>query len=297
MKSKTDHQQQMKFAHYIITQFNLRNFSLSDVISFEKWITWTRSRTELYMKFCLPSVLNQTCKDFKWLLYFDSETPPEFDKFIDYLENQDLIKICYSNGIDDFNKSYFNEIKKMLPENTEWIITTRIDNDDALHKDAVETIQKNFTYKHKYLISLASGYILNTADNKMSHYFYPMSPFISLIENTSDSPSGVFERGHTKWDTLRLFIFREIWHEFVRPLKRRSRFILKKPMWIQTVHGENVSNSFIRGLPVLREIDSRDFSLDFKNEKQSIKAFPSYFNYVMWKRYFKCLIIKTIVGK
>jgi hypothetical protein len=287
----------MKFTHFIITQFNLRNFQLSDNASYEKWISWTRNRTDLFMKFCLPSVINQTCKDFKWLLFFDSETPAEFDEFSKSLETYDFINVCHSDGIDDFNTGYFREIKKRLPENAGWIITTRIDNDDALHRDAVKIIHQNFTEKHKYLISLASGYILNTADNRMSHYFYPMSPFISLIENAAESPAGVFEKGHTRWDTLRLFIFREIWYEFFRPGKRRSRFILKKPMWIQTVHGGNVSNSFNRGLPVLREIDPGDFSLDFRNKKQTLKAVPGYYNYVIWKRYFKCLIIKTIVGK
>jgi hypothetical protein len=287
----------MKFIHFIITQFNLRNFPISDHAGYEKWVEWTRNRTDLFMKFCLPSVINQTCRDFTWLLFFDSETPAEFDEFSKSLETYNFINVCHSDGIDDFNTGYFEEIKKRLPENTEWIITTRIDNDDALHRDAVKTIQQNFTAKHKYLISLASGYILNTSDNRMSHYYYPMSPFISLIENAAESPAGVFEKGHTRWDALRLFIFREIWHEFFRPGKRRSRFILKKPMWIQTVHGRNVSNSFIRGLPVMREIDSSDFSLDFRNKRQTIKEVPGYFNYVMWKRYFKCLIIKTIIGK
>ena len=287
----------MRFAHFIITQFNLRNFPLSDGAGYEKWIQWTRNRIDLFRKFCLPSMINQTCKDFTWLLFFDSETPPEFDGFIENLKSYKFIEICRSDGINDFYAGYFDEINKRLTENAGWIITTRIDNDDVLHRDAVKTIQLNFEEKHKYLISLASGYILNTADNRMSHYFYPMSPFISLIENTGNSPSGVFEKGHTKWDELRLFVFREIWHEFFRPGKRKSRFILKRPMWIQIVHGENVSNSFIRGLPVLREIDPGDFSLSFRNKKQTLRTLPSYFNYVFWKRYFKCLIVKTILGK
>jgi len=287
----------MRFAHFIITQFNLRNFPLSDGAGYEKWIQWTRNRIDLFRKFCLPSMINQTCKDFTWLLFFDSETPPEFDGFIENQKSYKFIEICRSDGINDFYAGYFDEINKRLTENAGWIITTRIDNDDVLHRDAVKTIQLNFEEKHKYLISLASGYILNTADNRMSHYFYPMSPFISLIENTGNSPSGVFEKGHTKWDELRLFVFREIWHEFFRPGKRKSRFILKRPMWIQIVHGENVSNSFIRGLPVLREIDPGDFSLSFRNKKQTLRTLPSYFNYVFWKRYFKCLIVKTILGK
>lgn len=287
----------MEFSHFIITQFNLRNFPLADNSNYESWVLWTRNRIELFNEYCLPSVINQSSKSFAWLIFFDKETPEEFNEFLNMLREFPFINICYCNGIDDFNANYIGEVKMRAGEFAKWIVTSRIDNDDCLHKDAIKTIQENFVKKHKYLISLASGYILNISDKKLSHYYYPMSPFISLIESSEYETGGVFERGHTRWNSLRLSINREIRLEYFKKESRESRFILNRPMWIQIVHGGNVSNNFFRGLPVIKERDLSDFAINYKNNKQSIMNFYKYLNYVIWKRYLKCLIIKCLIGK
>ena len=201
----------MEYSHFIITQFNLRNFPLAENNEYESWLQWTRNRIVLFRKFCLPSVLNQSIKSFTWLIYFDSDTPAEFNEFLTELRSFSFINICYCSGIDDFNLRYINEVKKRISPSEKWIITTRIDNDDCLHKDMVKTIQENFIRSHKFLISLASGYILDITDTTLSHYFYPQSPFISLIEDPGKDVNGVFEKGHTRWGSLRLFVFNEIW--------------------------------------------------------------------------------------
>lgn len=287
----------MNYSHFIITQFNLKNFPLSNNNDHERWLRWTRNRIELFRLYCLPSVLNQSSKSFTWLLYFDADTPVEFNGFLNELKSHPFIHICYCRGAEGFKNDYIKEVKDRVPGNIKWVMTTRIDNDDCLHRDAIKAIQENFTEKHNYLISLASGYILNTDDKTMSHYFYPMSPFISLIESTEAEMMGVFEKKHTEWNSLRLFISKEIWFEYFKKDRRRSRFILKKPLWIQLFHGENVSNSFYRGLPVLKRKDLSDFSIDIQTSGQPVKNLRKYVNYVMWKRYFKSLVVKAIVKK
>jgi hypothetical protein len=270
---------------------------LSNNHDYESWLEWTGKRIELFKTYCLPSILNQSCKAFKWLIFFDADTPEEFNDFLITLRSYSFIYICYSKGIEDFEASYAEEVKKRTGISVKWIITTRIDNDDCLHRDAVEIIQKNLTERHGFLISLASGYLLNIKDRTLSHYFYPMSPFITLIEENKGDIKGIFGKGHTKYDSLRLFVFKEIWLEYINKIPRKSRFILSKPLWIQTVHGENVSNSFYRGLPVVRKKDLKDFSINYSNNRLSIKIIGKYINYVMWKRYLKCLIIKVIIKK
>lgn len=287
----------MDYSHFIITQFNLRNFPLAENIEYESWLQWTRNRILLFKEYCLPSVLNQSAKSFTWLIYFDSDTPLEFNGFLNELKSFSFINICYCKGVDDFNLRYINEVKKRMNPSDKWIITTRIDNDDCLHKDTVKTIQENFIPSHKFLISLASGYILDIADRTLSHYFYPQSPFLSLIEDSERDLIGVFDKGHTRWESLRLFVFKEIWLEYFGKKERRSRFILKKPLWIQTFHGKNVSNSFYRGFPVMKERDLSDFSINYTTKGQPVKIISKYFNYVTWKRYIKSLIIKIIINK
>jgi hypothetical protein len=287
----------MNYSHFIITLFNLRNFPKSNINDYDNWVKWTRYRIELFKEYCLPSIINQSCKSFKWLLYFDADTPEEFNKFLIELRSFSFIKICYCKGIEDFNANYTDEVKKRTGESVKWVITTRIDNDDCLHRDAIDIIQKSLVEKHGFLISLASGYLLNISNGTLSHYYYPMSPFITLIEANGSEIKGVFRKGHTKYDSLRLFIFKEIWLEYFNKKSRKSRFILNKPLWIQTIHGENVSNCFYRGLPVIRKMDLKDFSIKYPNNRLSIKMIGKYIDYVMWKRYLKSLIIKVILKK
>lgn len=287
----------MNFTHYIITQFNLRDFPRSNNSDYESWIKWTKNRIEIFKKYTLPSILNQSIKNFHWLIFFDADTPDEFKPFIKELEKNKVVNACFSNGSNDFYTNYTQEIHKNICSSTKWIITTRIDNDDCLHKDAVRIIQSNFVEKDKYLISLASGYVHNLEDKTLSHYYYPMSPFISLIERYKPQIKGIFSRRHTKWDELRLFIYKEIWFSWFNRKARTSKFILDKPLWIQTVHGDNIKNSFFRGVPVTRKKDLNMFAVKYNSTKQPFTIITKYYNYVTWKRYFKCLIVKTFINR
>ncbi len=286
----------MNFSHFLLTQFNLRNFPKSPAVN-DEWVSWTRNRISLFKTYCLPSILNQTKKNFSWLIYFDLSTPSEFKPFIKELEEHNFIKICYCDGSEDFFKNYFKEVKRRIRPDEQWIITTRLDNDDLLHSIAMEIIQQNFIPKDKFLVALSSGYVMDTQRKVLAHYFYPMSPFISLIESCSGNLVGIFARVHTQWPSLRLFVFKEIYLEFFNQTKRQARFVLKYPLWVQLVHGENVSNSFFRGLPVIKSKHLVDFGINIFTIKMKLAEMPKFWNYVIWKRYFKCWVIKTILSK
>jgi Putative rhamnosyl transferase len=287
----------MNFNHFLITQFNLRNFPKSSNTAQDQWLNWTRNRIALFKEYCLPSILNQTNKNFCWLIYFDLYTPSEFMPLIKELEQYGFINVCYCDGSEDFFKNYFQEVKKRIKPGNQWVMTTRLDNDDALHRNAIEIIQQNFIEKDKFLISLASGYVLDVERNVLAHYFYPMSPFISLIEAISNEPVGIFAKSHSQWPSLRLFVLKEIYIEFFSRSKRQSRFILKDPLWIQIFHGKNVSNSFYRGLPVLTSKHLFEFGIDFSTLKMTLDELPKFWKYVIWKWYLKCWIIKMILSR
>ncbi len=61
------------FRHFIITRFNIRvgklgtdkngNLTRTDV--------WLKNRIDLFEKYCLPSVVGQTNKNFTWMVLFD----------------------------------------------------------------------------------------------------------------------------------------------------------------------------------------------------------------------------------
>ena len=280
------------FKHFIITQFNLRKLPYRAKVETD-WVKWTQDRIKLFNRYCLPSFLNQSNKNFTWLIYFDSKTPQQFNHLLKELNDISFVKLCFADSYDHFMVKYIEDIEK-LSSNTEWIITTRCDNDDALQKDAVNTIQNNFIQKDEFLISLASGFTLDVMDNTLSHYYYPMSPFISLIESTKKSEfKGIFYKEHTRWNELRLRITTELLKK-----NKKSVFVLEKPYWLQVIHSKNVSNNFKRGLPVIKAKDlNSDFGINIQTKRQSIFKITDYYHYVLWKRYFKSSIVRLFVRR
>lgn len=64
--------------HFILTRFNLLIFNKNKEGKKVRTIKWLEHRFMLFEKYCLPSVKNQTCQDFQWIVLFDSSTPERF---------------------------------------------------------------------------------------------------------------------------------------------------------------------------------------------------------------------------
>ena len=80
----------LSFSHFIITRFNIKNQgweydkNCKEVNNDE----WLRHRIEIFEKYCLPSILNQTEKNFLWLVYFDVCPPVNLNIKIQQWENR-----------------------------------------------------------------------------------------------------------------------------------------------------------------------------------------------------------------
>ena len=212
----------MTFQHYIITRFNvsLESAGHSKVCTHE----YLDYRFPLFEHFCLPSVIGQTCQDFKWLVLFDANTPQN------YLERADDIHNHYPNFIpchldtnryakDSFGNNYTVDlendqclcgilslfIKECINRTTsvvpDFYVTTRLDSDDALHCDMVATIQKkvkkgaqfvayDFVYSYKYIL------------NERIAYRYPLfnGHFITLVEPSTETFHSVLFCNHLQID-------------------------------------------------------------------------------------------------
>lgn len=119
---------QREIKHYILTRFNCKMGGAKklDITGRTKeGIIWLDRRLELFHKYYLPSINQQTCKNFKIVFLSNSESP---QSLIDELSNHG--QVIFS----DFTQ-WFKE--QPLP-----IITTRLDSDDCLHKDFVEKVQR-----------------------------------------------------------------------------------------------------------------------------------------------------------
>lgn len=232
----------MAFQHYLITRFNLRNPKWDVTKNNETLLTdeWMEHRMWLFGNFCFPSVAAQTNKDFTWLIYFDVTTPTKFQEEIaKMIEGQPNIRTFFIDGMPDF----YPQIQKLIAEETTdkpYLITSRIDNDDCIHKNFIGEVQNQFKSQDYQAIDVIKGYSLQIKPTimlgKKEHIF---NPFISLIEK-NESPKTVWFSDHNMW-------------------KKETRItqIKDKRLWMSIIHEKNKVNEF-DGYDDVKWIDIRN---------------------------------------
>lgn len=259
----------MTFEHYIITRFNLPVFSMKvnkAVTSTACSDEYLSDRFPIFENYCLHSIKNQTCQDFKWLVLFDNNTPDKYKEWAGRLHKdypnfipcyldvkeyeelpQDYLELYHKNeehllrtdeGHVELNEMILHhvitpafireQIRKLSTSTPDYYITTRIDNDDAFHKDMVKFVQDRFKaspqkviYDFPYLYK----YVLN--DGIVYRFILKNGHFSTLVEPGSSMPQFV-----TYWNHL--FV-----EQFVH-----TEHIYCKPMGVELVHGMNVCNEF-----------------------------------------------------
>lgn len=64
--------------HFFLTRFNIllwREDKEGNKVRTSKWL---EHRFQLFEKYCLPSIIGQTCQDFEWIVLFDSTTTEKY---------------------------------------------------------------------------------------------------------------------------------------------------------------------------------------------------------------------------
>jgi hypothetical protein len=241
--------------HFLITRFNLKdNFwntdrSGSEVLTNE----WLDNRIKLFAKYCLPSVLNQTNKNFYWLIFFNSDTPIFYKNEIDKLiSGFDYIYPYFIDGMNALIGSLKNIIDEKIEEEDKFIITSRLDNDDIIHKDFIEIIQKNAIWRNTTIIDLCNGYQLDISNNYFDcrKYNSKLNPFISIVEDSKDFRT-IFDKKHNDWNDAELIIE-----------------INDIALWIQLIHKRNKLNEPKVNLPLMRKINYNNFNLNIELKRR-----------------------------
>lgn len=217
----------MKFEHFIMTHFNVKF----------KWSKkgrqpssqkppdkeWMKHRVELFDKFCYPSIINQTNKNFKWLIFFDEDATDKklFNKY----------DKCIKIFLKDYNiwsyKIASKEIKKLLHKNTEWILTTRFDCDDAFNKNHVDIIQKRFS-EREMLLNPTLGITYNVNNNIARSFRYVCSnSFLTIVEKYKETLKTCFYVNHPQM------------RNYFKLMQMETKF----PLWLQTIHNKNLGNT------------------------------------------------------
>lgn len=258
--------------HFLLTRFNILLWNKDKNGDPVRTIKWLEHRFSLFERYCLPSVKGQTCQDFEWIVLFDSLTPEEFKSKID-----DYKQICpqlIPVFVEPENGRYFARIFRdqiLALMRAKRVVTTYLDNDDALNVRYVEDVQNRASLvENGTFINYNDGYQFYVDNKYMLKIHYPRNHFVSVVEG-QDDVKGIFGYGsHICIDTI----------EGVR-----IENIKNQPMWCEVVHKKNMINDayFIIGTKMIKDANRlrRDFSInETVNYSMSIYAFrflPRYF--------------------
>lgn len=214
-------------AHVLLTRFAVRLAPLDPVPS----PAWIAERCRLFETYCLPSVKAQSGTNFVWLLLVDPQIDAESRSRLEaYSGQMSAIKVA-----DYVSGSYESLVRAVTSDTAAAIITTRIDNDDAVSRDHISRVRAAAAAVpegERKAFVFTSGYELS--EGRLYWRPFPRSPFSSLIEPSTSPLSTIMAAGHEQIDELAPVV------ELGSPAA-----------WLQVVHGGNVLNR-VRGVRVPR---------------------------------------------
>lgn len=221
-----------EFDHFVLTRFNTRlpgKGRASDV--------WLRHRLRYFESLCIESLRSQSVNGFRWLVYFDAERDEWFQQEVDRLSEGTFEPIWVEGEF--IQEGTVNDITERASK--PWVISTRVDNDDAVAVDFIAAIQSEFRERTEF-VNFTSGLQLSD-DGAVFYRSDPSNAFISLIEPRSGDLMGVYVA----------------WHDRVGSFAP-VRQVVTHPMWVQMVHGLNIGNA-VRGVRANPSLLARHFKI------------------------------------
>lgn len=176
-------------------------------------------------------MIAQTCKNFEWWVFFDINTDRAYKSRIEAIElNFKKFKPKFERSYDEFESNLPIRLKEdVTNEQVDWLITTRLDNDDMLAKDTIAVLQKAFDFKAESLLEIPCGYTLelnSIPKPKLRRVKMELNPFISFAERVKidTTVKTVYFNQHTDWSDV------------------KSIIISNKTYWVQIIHEKNLFN-------------------------------------------------------
>jgi hypothetical protein len=223
---RTPSRHNSKVAHFVLTRFNVRYVEDPNARSVAIEPSWLKDRFSLFENYCLPSIIAQRNQDFTWLLFFDAATPEAFAQRALYLLSQrerSHAIFCKDLPIERVQE----EVRSRLRGAPEWLLTTRLDNDDGLHVDFIGSVRESLTLSAPEIVNAPAGLILK--GRKVFAQRHLSNAFISLAEPVSSFKTIFSILRHT--EAAKAY-----------PVRQAEN----RPLWLQVIHSKNISNR-VRG--------------------------------------------------
>lgn len=198
---------------------------------------WLEARLELLERYTLPSLKAQKDGGFVWLLLVHPDIP---EIYLQRLENhrKELPQLIVVRTWRDLAQKEL--VRRLFPDD-EWVITSRLDTDDAVADDFTRIIRRRLNRGGFAFLNMDNGFVLDRENRKLYRRLYLYNPFIAVREKI-DGMRGVYRYSHCHI-------------HFCGPV----RHFRGMPRWLQVVHGGNWMN-MARGLPASARMLSAHFS-------------------------------------
>jgi FkbM family methyltransferase len=222
----------METLHFLLTRFNVPIASVP--VDFGLNDDWLEHRFALFENFCLPSVLAQQNKDFRWLLWMDERTPERWQSKLraDLQPLPSAQVLMVKPGTDMFWQADLEKLSGAASDKR--VLTTRLDNDDAISRDYLAAIRQcadELPHQDRY-------YVINYQNGCQASHLglfavaERLNPFLSVA-----SPARPLK---TAWHTSHTAMNQ------IGKVLDHGKFSRTPLYWLQSVHGNNVANRLQR---------------------------------------------------
>lgn len=209
---------------------------------------WLSRRFELFEQVCLPSIMAQTHADFTWLVFFSDGTPEPFMSRIGALAaaHPRLRPVFLRDG-EYMVGRFKDEVARLLTPADTHVMTLRIDNDDAFHRTMVERSLKEWNGADDEIINYVDGVQCDLDNGLVAAAEEYSNPFIVRIERVAHG------RARTVLDVMHTQV----------AATGVLRDLRGGPMWLQAIHGSNITNRIDSGRYLLRADLQEGFGLKY----------------------------------
>lgn len=232
----------------------LTRFAVRDELSGNPNTSWISARTKIFRDVCLPSVLSQKLRPDLWLLGCYEGDRPDLAELEHLIAPHSWIKIAWQGAGESKAEqagSCFARYLKTATETTSvsHILTARVDNDDALGTGFFKLMSEYAAavLKHRperdFWLSPPVG--AQARDGRYFYYMHTRPHFLLRcvdMEAFSSDPrlhALSLNHGHIFAGDRNVYV----------P-------ITDKPIWLQYVHGANLLNRPLPGLPEVAHVEA-----------------------------------------
>lgn len=222
--------------HVVMTRFNIPidydgrsnpRVTAIDPRTDREYLDW---RFNLFERYTYASLKSQSDQDFEWWVLFSDQTPETYRRRLEELHE----------AMPNFQPLYLsdqeaNDLDAYLADRLaavecERLLTTRIDNDDAVPRSFIERIHRVVAEKNLQIavVSFPIGARYVTSTGEASHTDIFGNHFITFVEPKKDRNRVILSYHHdaSPEDLERVGI----------------RTPASEPMWVEVIHGSNYAN-------------------------------------------------------